>query len=285
MVLAPSILERKILMTIGSVDAALGGFGKKLVIKIEDRAFASVRKIHKIGLFDPEEDDITLFPLFCSMFMLFAFPFPEEMMPHARFDVDLNKEERDAIMGFYKGCVKRHMYVHGPEKRFLSKNPMFSGKIDTLAEHFPDCHIVCNVRSPYNALPSLLSFVSFPWGRYGNDMRGMEFYDMMLEIVGFWYRHPADRLPELGDERHKFVPYAELIGDLENTLRGLYEQFGLNIGPEYTQTLETEFAKARAYKSKHSYRLSDYGLTADRIKNQFGDIFERFNLPTEYEGA
>lgn len=282
MVLAPSIIERKVLMALGKVDSALGGYGKKLVMAVEDRMFAVVRKIHKIGLYEAEEDDIALFPIFASMFMLFPFPFPEEMNVHARFDVDMPKEDRDAIMAFYRDCVKRHLYVHGTDKRFLSKNPVFTGRVDALAETFPGCHILCNVRSPYDAVPSLLSFLSFSWRRFDNDMRGQEFYEMMMEIVAHWYRHPVDRFPHLPEGQSRFVTYTELTEDLENALNQLYEQFDLTFGPIYTETLKVEFAKARAYKSKHSYNLSEFGLTPERLQRDFGDVFERFGFSTEY---
>ena len=283
MILAPSILERRLFMALGRVDRALGGYGRKLVTAVEDRAFADVRKIHKIGLYEPEEDDIALFPIFCSVFMLFPFPFTEDLAPHFRMDDDLPEETKDAILRFYEGCVKRHLYVHGPEKRFLSKNPMFSGKTAALAKTFPDCQIVCNVRNPFDALPSLLSFVSYTWNRYDNDMKGMGFYDFILEMVHYWYLHPADTLPALGEDRHAFVPYDELTGALEPTLRGLYERFGLTIGPRYAKTLEVEFAKAAAYKSKHEYDLAEFGLTPERVRAQFGEVFERFDLDPSFD--
>lgn len=279
MVLAPSIVERKFFILLGKIDSALGGYGRRLVIKIEDRIFAPVRKIHHISLFAPEEDDIALYPIFASMFMLFPFPFPEEMAVHARFDVDMPADQRREIMSFYRACVQRHLYVHGQERRFLSKNPIFTAKIDTLVEFFPDCDILCNVRSPYQAIPSLLSFVSFTWRRFDNDMRGSEFYDMMLDIVAFWYRHPMACQKRLPPEQFDFVPYETLRGKmLPVTIERIYNRLGLTPSPRYAARLQEEYTRALTFKSEHTYDLAEFGLTAPGVLASFEDIFDAFGF-------
>jgi hypothetical protein len=60
-------------------------------------------------------------------------------------------------MGFYRGCLLRQAYVRGPHKTFLSKNAMFSSKIENLRLWFPGCRIVYMVRNPLEAIPSMLS--------------------------------------------------------------------------------------------------------------------------------
>ena len=104
--------------------------------------------------------------------------------PEAYFDTQTPPEDRQQIMSFYKACVQRHLYVHGTSRRFLSKNPAFSPKLDALNEFFPDSKAVCNVRNPYQAIPSLLSFLSFSWDRFGNDPKGNTFRDMILDMAG-----------------------------------------------------------------------------------------------------
>lgn len=284
MVLAPSIIERKVLIGLGKLDAALGGYARKAIKALEDRAFAPVRKIHKIGLWEPEEDDIALFPIFASVFLIFAFPFPQDLDDLVRFDVKMPPEDKKAIMDFYRDCVKRHLYVHGTDKRFLSKNPAFSSKIDALIETFPDCHIICNVRSPYDAVPSLISFLSFSWSRFDNDKRGDEFNQLILDLVGHWYRHPADRMEKLGtgpDGRHAFVKYDDLTRDPQSVLEDLYRRIGLQFGPRFQEMLDKEMSKAKSYKSQHEYDLADFGLSVERIEREFGDIFEHFGFPMD----
>jgi omega-hydroxy-beta-dihydromenaquinone-9 sulfotransferase len=281
MILAPSITERKVMLAAGAVDRLLGGFGRKFLKTLDERVFRSVRKIHRVSMFEPEEDDLLLFPIFGSIFLLFAFPFREELGHLVRFDLDTPPAERDRSMRFYRACVQRHLYVHGAHKRFLSKNPAFSPKIDSIRTHFPDAKVVCNVRTPYSAIPSLLSFLSFSWQRFDNDPRGDEFRDFVLDLAGHWYRHPMNRLPEWPEHSRAFVTYDELTGELHDTVTGLYERFGLEMPAEFEAFLAVEDAKSKAYESKHSYALEDYGLSHEGISLDFGDVFERYGFEIE----
>jgi hypothetical protein len=278
MVFAPSITERRFWMAIGAVDRALGGFGRKLLLALENRAFESVRKIHKISLFEPEEDDLALFPIAGSAFMLFPFPFPDELWHLVEFDSKASPEEKDRVMGFYRDCIKRHLYVHGPEKRFLSKNPAMSPKLDALREYFPDARVVCNVRTPYSALPSLLSFLSFNWSRFDNDPLGDRFRDLVLDIAEHWYRWPMERLPEYPDNRGMFLTYDELTAHPQEAVAALYQRLELPLTSRFAAVLAEEHEKARGYKSRHKYSLEEYGLTPEAVFERYRDVFERFEF-------
>jgi len=277
MLLAPSITGRKVLMALGAVDRCLGGFGRRLLAALEARAFAGVRKIHRISFFEPEEDDLVLLPIFASIFLLFPFPFPEALWHLARFDEATPPSDRRRIMSFYRRCIQRHLYVHGPGKCFLSKNPAMTAKIDAIDAYFPDAKVVCNVREPFSAIPSLLSFLSFTWSRFDNDPRGCAFRDMVLDLAGHWYRHPWERLPGWPDSRRAIVYYDVLTGDPCATVSDLYAQFALEMTPGFARCLEEEREKSRRYKSEHTYSLDQYGLTSEDIVRQFGDVVARFD--------
>ncbi len=285
MAFAPSIIERKFWMTLGAIDGALGGFGRKLFGVLDDRIFASVRKIHRVSMFEPEEDDLVLFPIVASAFLLFPFPFPDELWHLAYFDTQTPPEDRQRIMSFYKTCVQRHLYVHGTDRRFLSKNPAFSPKIDALNEFFPDSMAVCNVRNPYQAIPSLLSFLSFSWDRFGNDPKGNTFRDMILDMAGHWYRYPIERFPAWPESRHTFMEYGVLTGDPKQAVLDLYDRFGLEVGPAFAEVLDAEREKALRYRSKHAYSLDQFDLTSDKLLEDYGDIFEHYGFDKNYPAA
>ncbi|MCP4644275.1 MAG: sulfotransferase [bacterium] len=278
MVLAPAVIERKFFLALGAIDRALGGFGYRIVKAADTRIFASVRKIHKVSFLEPEEDDLVLFPIFASIFLLFAFPFPEAMWHLAHFDTQTPVEHQQRIMTFYRDCVKRHLYVHGTDRHFLSKNPAFSPKVDALNEYFPDGKAVCSVRRPYEAIPSLMSFLTFSWERFDNDPQGLTFRDMVLDMAGNWYRHPMNRFPLWPDERYSLLKYDTLVGDPRAAIEALYDKFGLEVGPEFADVLEAERQKSLTYESKHKYSLAQYELTPQKILEDFGDIFDHFRF-------
>jgi hypothetical protein len=73
-----------------------------------------------------------------SFFVGFLFPFLNELPPYQFFDTAIPRHKRHGIMGFYRACVQRHLYATGGGQYFVSKNPAFSPKIETLLEFFPE---------------------------------------------------------------------------------------------------------------------------------------------------
>jgi len=279
---APSILQRKFWFAVGAVDRFLGGFGSKLLIAIEDRVLRDLRTIHQTGLFQPEEDELILVPIFASMFLLLPFPFPDRLWPLTRFDADVPLAEQDRIMAFYRRCVQRHLYVHGPNKRFLSKNPQFSAKIEAIRRTFPDARVVCNVRKPYEAIPSFLSLISFHWNTFDNDPQGDRLREMLLDMTDFFYRHPIERLPRWPKHQHAFLKYDDLIADPRRAVLSLYDRLEIPITPAFDAYLLTQEQRMRSFKSRHRYSLEQWGLTPERIQTEFGDVFEYFGFSTEH---
>lgn len=278
LVLAPAIVERRFWYAVAALDRRCGGLGYKLARRIDDLLWADMRHIHPASLFDLEEDEIVLLPLFASVFLLMLFPFPEELRHLTHFDTATPPKARRAIMTYYKRCVQRHLYVHGPDKQLLSKNPAFSSKIDALSETFPDAKIVCNVRRPYETIPSFMSLVSFTWDRLGHDRKGDRFRNIIIELTGHFYRHPVERLASWPEDRSAFVKYDDLVRFPRQAVADLYTRFGFRLDPAYDARLQTEEHKAREYKSKHSYSLEEYGLSAEGIRREFQDIFDRFDF-------
>lgn len=283
--LAPSITERKFWTVLGCIDRACGGFGRRALAALDKRFLRRLSEIHKMSLFDYDEDDMVLTPVFASVYLFFPFPFRDELWWLVRFDEETPPADTERIMRFYKSCVQRHLYFHGPEKRFLSKNPAFSSKVDAIRSHFPGARVVCNMRSPYETIPSLLSALYVAWDMFDNDLKGDGFRDCVLELAGHWYRHPIEHAREWPEDRFAFVRYDELRQDLRGTVIGLCSRLGFEAGPALLARLNEEQDKARAYSSKHHYSLEQFDLNPQDILDDFGDIFHRFGFCETHPGA
>jgi len=279
---APSILERKFWFAVGAVDRLLGAWGRKALVAIEDRLLKDLRVIHQTGLFEPEEDELVLVPYFASAFLLLPFPFPEKLWALTRFDVDVPLAEQDRVMRHYKQCVQRHLYVHGSDKRFLSKNPLFSAKIEAIRRTFPDARVICNVRQPYEAIPSCISLMSFYWSSFDNDPQGSRLRDMTLAMTDFFYRHPIQRLPRWPRNRHAFLKYDRLIAAPGDAVLELYARLDIPLTPAFDAYLQTQEERMRAFKSRHHYSLERWGLSPERIRTDYGDVFEYFGFNTDH---
>lgn len=282
MLLAPSITERKLLMTLAAIDRRLGGLGYRLIRVLDERIFASGNRIHKISLFQLEEDELLLLPLFSSIFLLHLFPFPQALWHLAHFDSATPPADKRRIMSFYYRCIQRHLYVHGTDKRFLSKNTAFSSRIDTLNEYFPDAKVICNVRDPLQVIPSFLSYMHYIWGCLDNDPCGYAFRDWLLEIADHWYQYPIDRLEYWPDDQYAIVFYDDLVANLSLTIKDIYAVFDIELTPAFTKCLREEYVKSQTYRSEHAYSLSQYGLTPIDIIERFHHVIAYYKLVPDY---
>jgi hypothetical protein len=275
--ITPSITQRLISRFIGRVDQALGAPLKRFMVGIDQRGLGKV-KIHRISLFEPEEDENILLHAWSTSFVQFLFPFLDEMPPYTYFDEALPLDEKRRIMAFYKSCVQRHLYVDGGKRHFASKNPAFSAKIETLAEFFPDARILYLARNPLDMLPSTVSWLGYAWGVFGDPLEKYPHRSEILGLARHWYTHPLKYLDTHPSPHHLILSYDDLIRSPERTIRGLYRQFGY---PE-TQNLERIVRQAvdetRTYKSDHSYSYEKMGFTRAQILDEFEDIFIRFGF-------
>ena len=282
LVFALSISEKYFWLVLSRLDALVGRPLGRILDLLVRVLFRQFDETHKITLTQPEEDYLSLMPIFACFLLVVPFPFRDEIWHLAYFDERTPAAERRRVMAFYKGIVQRHLFVFGPEKRFLSKNPMFSPMVQSLAETFPDCRFVCNLRSPYHALPSLLSAITEAANGFDNDLRDKEHRDQWIDAVKFFYRHLTSCLANLPDYRYTFVRFDDLTANPRQIVESLYQRLGYELTKQYSTVLHAEDAKSRKYKSKHDYSLAKFDLNAESIYEEFGFVFEQFDFEPAY---
>lgn len=275
-IFAPSILQKKFFLLLGKLDRMMGKPLYRAVIHIEGKVFEGSRKMHKISHFEAEEDEIILMHIFSSLFLAFMFPF-EEMDAFGRFDTEVPPKHRQKIMRFYKKCVQRHLYVFGPEKHFLSKNPASSSKINAIYGTFPDAKIICMVRHPFEAIPSAISWVSYGFNQF-NTVDQQILTDRILRLMSPWYTYPIQELDKRPEASKMIEKYDDLVGDPAEFVKRLYLRFGFAASAPFNDFLTKESGKAKYYKSRHDYSLAEYGLDKNKIVSDFKSVFKQFSF-------
>ncbi len=245
-----------------------------MISAFEKRLPSKLQNMHKVGLFEPEEDDLIHLHIFNTAFLIYMFPF-DEMKAFLRFDTDLEPELRAGTMNFYKRCIQCHLYVYGREKRFLSKNPSFSGKVRSLAETFPDCKIVCMVRNPLEAVPSAVSWVSYGLKCY-NSIDDRVLAAEIPKGISHLYFYPRKQLEKLPPDRGAILRYEDLVAEPAKFVRDLYFRFGMDIPPAFRNILEDASEENKNYKSGHTYSLESQGLSPDMILKDYKEVFDEF---------
>ncbi len=279
---APSITQRRIVSALATLDRWVGGPVRRRLDRTE-QGWHEQNVMHEVSLREPEEDDYLLLHIWSALTTGLSAGLLEEAIPYTYFDTALPRADRDRIMGFYKGCLRRHLYADRSASRaearcYLAKNPALCPKLNTLFEHFPDAKIIYLVRSPMEVLPSYVNMMTFSWRVLGIPVVDHALRDYLIEMARHWYTHPLERLEGAPRDSHMIVKYDDLVHDPEGTVREIYGRFGFRIGPAFERTLREESARARRYSSRHDYCSEENGLSRRQILDTYQDIFERFGF-------
>lgn len=277
----PSLIQKKLLRAFGRFDRArLDGKYEKRLRAWQDRTFAAGRQMHPMDLLGPEEDEFLLALTLCSGTPGVVFPNLEDMQPYSRFDELLDATTRRRVMAFYRACVQRQLVLNGTEKTHLSKNPMFSHKVQSLIETFPDARFVVMVRNPFETIPSIQKMMLRNYKASGTDATQIE---AALTLIGetsiAQYRYPFEILDEHPRTRWAAIPYALLTTDPAGAMRKVYTDLDIPITASSESAMKRAVSHARAYKPSHDYSLSEVGLTPQQIRDALAPLFARFEWP------
>lgn len=277
LILAPSVTERRAWLALAALDRRIGRPVGRLVRRAQEAGFRFMEDVHPVDLTDPEEDYFFLLPAFACFLLVVPFPRHPAVWDLTRFD-ELPAPERSRLVAFYRSCIQRHLFVVGQDRRILSKNPSFTPMVESLARAFPDARLVCSLRDPREAVPSLLSSLEDGSRMFGWDVRAPDTRDRLVDMLGHFAAHAVDTLSSLPEERHGFVPLPVLARDVESTILELYRRFGWSPEPAFVAHLKVETRRARAFESEHLYALEDFGLREDEVVDRFTPHLDRFDL-------
>jgi hypothetical protein len=272
----PSLLQKKLIRCLGRCDRHfLGGKIARRIRKWEARSLAQTKDMHQMGLTIPEEDDF-IFGLSCAAGgWIVLFPYMRELDFY--YVDERPRQRRRRLMRFYKACVQRQLYLNGREKIHCSKNPVFSGRVESLIEVFPDARFVVMMRHPYETIPSLLKMLKKTWRAQGWKREEME---DSLELVArqsyHTYRYPLEALNRHPETKYAVVDYRDLVASPRKTMGEVYGQLGFSMSPEFDRVVAEEEARARTHTTTHEYSLREFGLDPAKIRGELGALFDRF---------
>lgn len=278
----PALVQRKAVHAAAALDRRLlGGALARRVRALEDRAFARGREMHPMSLTRPEEDEFLFAATCASGVWVLLFPYWRELQDLYYTD-EMPARRRRRLMRFYRGCVQRQLWLNGPHKTHLSKNPTFCGKVESLIEAFPDARFVVCQRTPYDTIPSLLKLMTRNWKAARCRPERIEDSRRVLAEQSFHtYRYPLEVLRRRPATHWTEVDYRALVDAPKRTVEGVYAALALPLSPAYEKALEAEEARSRAHRAEHVYSLGEFGLQPGEIRARLADLFERYGWPAE----
>jgi omega-hydroxy-beta-dihydromenaquinone-9 sulfotransferase len=276
--LMPSITQRRIVRLLARADALFGHIAENTLRRLDTISLRKL-KIHAFSLFDAEEDEHLLFYVWSTFLAGFIFPYLDEMPLYQFFDTEIPRAQRQRIMAFYQGCIKRHLFATGG-RHYIAKNPLFSAKIESLLETFPDARIVYLVRNPLEMLPSTVSLFKYMWRLFSSPPQKYPRCDQILAWTKYWYDHPLEVIDRQSTDRCMIVRYDDLMKSPDAVFRSIYTRLGYRQSDMFETLLREAVADAKAHSSLHKYSYEAMGFTREQIVREFAHIFARFGFDT-----
>mgnify|MGYP006271555477 CR=1 FL=1 len=274
--LALSITERKFWLALAGLDRRLGGPGQALLQWLQGRLFGQLEAVHPTDLQAPEEDYLALTPILACFVFVLPFPWSGDLWRTGSFDRDASPAEKQRIMAFYRACLQRHLYVHGADKRLLSKNASFSPMVATLAKTFPDARFICCMRDPQKTVPSQLSSVAGGLRSFGADPDIV--FPHLIDQLAYYYDHLLAVLPNLPSHQHAFIDAPRLRAAMAATITATYARLDLTLTPEYQATLDSADQDSKAFVTRHRYSLEQFGWDAERLRQRFDHVYRHYEF-------
>ncbi|MCV7079107.1 sulfotransferase family protein [Mycobacterium szulgai] len=178
----------------------------------------------------------------------------------------------------YHRRVLRLLQWHCPPTLWHLKTPVHMFALDELIEAYPNAKFLWSHRDPAKVLGSVCSLIHYvrSWSSDRDDAKelGAEQVDSWVEGV----RRAMNFRNRAGDGRFADVSFAELQRDPVGSVRSSYTSLGLTFSDATLHAVE-RWAEGHRPGSRgaHDYDLSDYGLTADGVRERFADYLDTYD--------
>lgn len=200
------------------------------------------------------------------------------------FDLTVrSRRSQDRLFRYLEGSWRRNMYAK-KKPRIIAKTSLFTLRIETLLERYPDCKLIYIVRDPVQTIPSGLSLLTGVLEQSYDifhatrpEDRG-RYLENLYQASCHMYRAFEDvRARGLIPEKNlRIVPYPQLTTDLESTMEELVDFIEVSPPAEFYDQLRFQAEKQKNRKSAHQYSLEKFGLTEDRIRRDLQFVYQGY---------
>jgi hypothetical protein len=181
------------------------------------------------------------------------FPEADRFWKLSDFDDGLSSEQKKNILKFYHRMIQKHLYFHGGNRRYLSKNPSFVTWVSDLKLQYSDASFVLCQRPPEKTIPSQLSSLGPTWTLlYGSAMPD-SFSKKIVVMLAKYYQY-LDRT-SYKEVNAISMDMADLASDLKGSILAVLDHCDLELTEAFKEVLNEELSLAKAYKSTHTYSV------------------------------
>jgi hypothetical protein len=183
-------------------------------------------------------------------------------------------------------CYAHHKRVlqtlqwQAPGTRWALKWPCHLLALDDILQVYPDAVMVVTHRDPVAVLASNCSYSTFLRKMFSDRVDRAEVGQQMKDLVRRHIRALVDFDTNRADGVSiAHVDYDEVVADPEAAMVDVYRSLDLELTPAVRQSIaQWRVENPPGKRGVHSYDLSDYGLDARAVAEDFAFYTERFSL-------
>lgn len=252
--LAPSVVQKKLLLLVARADRRCGGWLRRLAEKCERSFTHNTGQFHQSSLAQPEEDFYFLLMALACPALVVALPGHQRSWQSAFFE-QAPASSRQALLHLYYRCLQKHLAVFGEGRRLLSKNASANPWLPDLARLFPDASFAVCSRDPAEAIASMNSLAARVRAELNvrNPAPAPQVDDPLTALMHHHYTSLHHALVHLPKHRWRIVPMEAMRHDLAATVRALCEHTGTPVTPAFAGHLQAAALEAAHYRSGHHY--------------------------------
>jgi hypothetical protein len=276
----PSLLPKVLIRRFARFDKEqLGRFFERRAQAKSTARYSKTQDAHYQAADYPEEDDSIL--TYSCASGSWTLRVPDLSVVNFHYIDEWPARKRRRMMSFYRECLRRQLYLNGPEKIHLSKNPTFTGRVETLIEFFPDAKFIIPYRNPLETMPSLLKLMRGFWEIRGvTEERIQNGFERLIEQSLHSYECPSAVLARHPETTVTEIDYRDLIARPKQVVERVYNDLGYTMSPEFKAILDSAETRTGKHETKHRYSLEEFGLNETEIRDRLAPLFERFDWPS-----
>lgn len=159
------------------------------------------------------------------------------------------------------------------------KNPWHPLFLNTLTSVYPDAQLVMTHRDPVEVVASAASLLKAVRPMFSDEVDMQAIGQCLLETFDLMIARTLAYKDEHGWDSIYDVQYQQLMRDPITEMKKLYAHFDEPFSPEAEVAMQSYMTNnPKGKHGRHSYDLADYGLTADGVRERYGEYCSTFNI-------
>jgi hypothetical protein len=230
--------------------------------------------IHPVETDAPEEEVMLLDLAFMSQ--------APEAMAHVPTYAGWLEEQDHRPAYEYLAKLLKLLQWQRPGRRWVLKTPHHLEHLDALFHAFPQAHVVHTHRDPVRSVASFFSMVTHGRGIFTDHVDPEEVGRHWLRKTERMLERSAAVRAGLPPERFIDLPYPDLVRDPIAAVKHIYGRLAWPWTEALEATMREHRDRNRRHKyGRHIYRLGDFGVTEQQLRERLSTYIERHGIEPE----